>query len=67
MNFLDRNESRFRSLRGACDSVSRMLRKGVGAEIKHAEIFTPGEEDKLWSRIGIHFPQALVHAVFLPG
>ena len=43
-----------------------MLRKGVGAEIKHAAIFTQGEEDKLWSSgaIGTHSPQALVHAVF---
>ena len=66
-NFLDKTDARFRELRGACDSVSRNLRKeGVGAEVKHASIFSPEEELKLWSSgaIGTHSPLALVRAVF---
>ena len=63
-NFLDKTDHRFRELRGA---VSRNLRKeGVGAEVKHASIFSPEEELKLWSSgaVGTHSPLALVRAVF---
>ena len=66
-NFLDKSDSRFSELRGACDTVARNLReKGIGAQVKHAAIFTADDEDKLWSTgtIGIHSPLALVRAVF---
>ena len=66
-NFLDKKDPRFRDLRGACDNVSRKLREeGVGADVKHAAIFTPEEEEKLWNTgsIGIQSPKALVRAVF---
>ena len=35
--------------RAACDNVARRLRKdGVGAEVKHAEVFTEKDKLKLW-------------------
>ena len=66
-NFLDKSDPRFQELRAACDNVARQLRKeGVGAEVKHAEVFTEKEELKLWETgtIGITNPLALVRAVF---
>ena len=66
-NFLDKSDLRFCELRAACDNVARQLRKdGVGAEVKHAEVFTSEEEAKLWESgtIGITSPLALVRAVF---
>ena len=67
INFLDKKDARFASFRGACDTLSRELRKeGIGAEVKHAAIFTPEEEEQLWSTgtIGTHCPKALVRAVY---
>ena len=55
------------SARGACQTISRDLRKeGIGAEMKHTEIFTPEEEDLLWSSgaIGMHSPISLVRTLF---
>ena len=63
---MDKGDSRFRELRGACDIVSRSLReKGVGAEVKHAAVFS-ADEDRLWDSgaIGTYSPQALLRAVF---
>ena len=49
-NFLDKSDPRFRELRGACESILRQLRQaGVGAEVKHAALITPDEEDMLWN------------------
>ena len=66
-DFVDKSDPRFRELRAACDNVARQLRKaGMGAEVKHAEVFTEKEELKLWETgtIGITNPLALVTAVF---
>ena len=66
-DFLDKKDPRLSSLRGACDSVSRHLRKeGIGAEVKHAAIFTLEEEDQMWTTeaLGTHYPLGLVRAVF---
>ena len=66
-NFLDKSDPRFRELRGACESISRQLRQaGVGAEVKHAALITPDEEDMLWTSgvLGVSSPKALVRAVF---
>ena len=62
-NFLDKSDPRFRELRAACDNVARRLRKdGVGAEVKHAEVFTEKDKLKLWETgtIGTTNPLALV-------
>ena len=66
-NFLDKSDPRFRELRGACESISRQLRQaGVGAEVKHATLITPDEEDMLWTSgvLGVSSPKVLVRAVF---
>lgn len=66
-NFLDKTDQRFHDLRGACDTVTKKLRRdGIGTQVKHADIFTLEEEEKLWSSgsIGTHSPTALVRVVF---
>ena len=62
LNFPDKRDPRFQLLRGACQTISKSLWKtGIRAEVKHASIFTPEEEDLLWSSgaIGTHSPQRL--------
>ncbi len=51
LNFLKSN-SRFKELRGACDSVPRQLREsGVGADVKHAAVISSSEEQQLcWKK-----------------
>ena len=52
---------------GTCESIARELREqGVGAQVKHAEVITPEEENALWDAgvMGIFSPRALVRAVF---
>ena len=65
-NFLDKDTC-FAELTGTCESVARQLREqGVSANVKHAEIITPEEEQQLWNSgvVGIYCPRALVHAIF---
>ena len=65
--FLDRQNSQFRDIHRACDSVYRELHsEGVGTSAHHAPLITNEEEDKLWSSgvIGITTPKALLRAVF---
>ena len=38
--------SRFRDIRGTCDTVYR--KQGVGTEVKHAAVISSDEEDRLW-------------------
>ena len=67
-NFLDKKDSRFSELSGTCESMARQLREqGVGANIKHAQVITPEEEDKLWDSgaMGIFNPKVLLRTVFL--
>ena len=62
-----KSDPSFRELGAACDNVARQLRKdGMGAEVKHVEVFTEKEELKLWETgtIGITNPLALVTAGF---
>ena len=66
-NFTDKSDSCFSELSGACESVSRQLRKdGVGASVKHTTIITPEEENLLMDKgaMGIYTPKPLVRAVF---
>ena len=47
-NFMDKKDGRFYELSGTCESVARKLRvQGVGANVKHAQVVTPEEEDQL--------------------
>ena len=60
-NFFVENDYRFDGLRGTRDTVSRQLREdGVGSSVKHAEVITYEEEDKLWDRevLGSSTPKA---------
>ena len=66
-NFLDKKDTCFAELTGTCESVTRQLcEQGVGANVKHAEIITPEEEEQLWNSgvVGIYCRRALVRAVF---
>ena len=66
-NFMNRKDSNFCDLNGAIQVRFRELReKGVGAEVKHASVVLPEEEDMLWASkvIGNHCPLALQRAVF---
>ena len=66
-NFLDKKDVCFAELHGTCESVSRELRQsGVGAQVKHAAVIEPVEEEQLWESgaIGIYSPRVLVRCVF---
>lgn len=65
--FLDRHDVRFRMLLRTCDSVYRGLHsEGVGAQVKHAAIFSVEEETTLWETgvLGDSNPTSLQRAVF---
>ena len=66
-NILDKKDSRFKALHNTLDNLYHKLRTmNVGAEIKHAEVFTKEDESLLWESgtLGLNSPQALLHAVF---
>ena len=51
---------------GTCDTIYKDLRsKGIGAEVCHAPVITPEEEDKLWqsSVLTLTNPKALQRCV----
>ena len=65
----DKQDVRFRGLRGTMESVYQSLHKeGVGGEIRHASIITEEEEERLWKLgiLGDESPKALVQSVFFP-
>ena len=48
VNFLSESDHRFAGLRGTRDRIARERRQmGIGAEVKHTEVFTTDEEDVL--------------------
>ena len=64
---MNRKDPNFRELTGALQVRFRQLRgEGVGAQVIHAPVVTPEEEDMLWGSkvIGDHTPLALQRAVF---
>ena len=66
-NFLDKRDSAFKQLHGTLDSHFRKLHEaGIGRKVKHAELITKDEENKLWSfgEMGSCTPTALQNAVF---
>ena len=66
-NFMNRKDPNFRDLNGAIQVRFRELREqGVGAQVSHAAVVLPEEEDRLWASkvIGDHSPLALQRAVF---
>ena len=66
-NFLDKKDSRFKSLHGTMDAHFHNLHSsGVGRDVKHARVLTKDDEDKLWKSgvMGTKTPKALQNAVF---
>lgn len=67
MNFLSESDHCFAGLHGTQDRIAHERRQmGIGAEVKHAEVFTTDEEDVLWKTgtLGTGSPSSLVNAVF---
>ena len=51
VNFLCESDHRFAGLRGTRDRIARERRQmGVGAEVKHAEVISVEELEKLWAK-----------------
>ena len=66
-NFIDKKNPHFTQLHGTLDNLFRQLHeKGVGRQVKHSEIISSEEEEKLWSsgQLGTETPRALQNAVF---
>ena len=66
-NFLDKKDSRFRQLHGTLDSYFHKLHSdGVGRQIKHAEVISSEEEDRLWEKgvMNTTTPTGLQNAAF---
>ena len=66
---MNRKDPTFKELTGALEVTCRELRRGgVGANVKHAAVFSPAEENALWNLkvISDHAPVdvALQRAVF---
>ena len=65
--FLDRSNTVFRPIHGACDAVYHKLHSsGIGATIHHTATITEVEEDKLWNLgiFGCDNPKTLQCTVF---
>ena len=57
----------YHELHHTCDAVYRKLHQdGVGTEVRHTEVFTVEEEQKLWGSgtVGCDSQKSLQHAVF---
>lgn len=66
-NFLDKKDSRFKTLHGTMDSQFHHLHStGIGREVKHARVLTKEDEDRLWRTgvMGTTTPKALQNAAF---
>ena len=65
--FRDRQDLRFRDVRGTCDTIYHELHpQGVGTEVKHAAVISSEEEDQLWLSgvLGCTNPKNVQNAVF---
>ena len=66
-NFMNRKDPTFKELTEALKVTCRELcREEAGANVKHATVFSPAEENALWDLkvISDHAPVALQRAVF---
>ena len=66
-NFLDEKNSSFKEFHGTLDLHFRRLHEaGIGCRVKHAEVVTKNDEDRLWEVgvLGRDTPQTLLNAVF---
>ena len=67
-NFIDKKSTKFRKLHGTLDSLFRKLHEsGIGRQVKHAEVISSEEEEKLWAsgQLGTKTPRALAKCSFL--
>ena len=67
VNFLDRDDPRFKRLHGTCDVVFRELQQeGVGTIKKSAQVIQASDEDVLWTSgvLNTNTPLGLQRAVF---
>ena len=61
-NFLDKKDSRFKQLHCTLDAYFHKLHSdGIGRQVKHAEVFTKEDEEKLWGTgvLGTNTPACL--------
>ena len=66
-NFLDKKNPAFKQLHGTLDVHFRRLHEtGIGRRVKHAEVISKEEEDRLWRQncMGAAAPRGLLNAVF---
>lgn len=66
-SFLDKANHKFKVLHAFVDSLGCQLHtEGVGAEVKHASIISPKEENALWAEgiLGRDNLKSLLRAVF---
>ena len=66
-NFLDKKDSRFKQLHCTLDAHFHKLHSdGIGRQVKHAEVFTKEDEEKLWGTgvLGTNTPACLQNAAF---
>ena len=63
-NFTDKKDAHFSELSGTCEFIAHQLH--VGANVKHAQVFSPEEKDKLWDSgaMGIFNPKVILCTVF---
>ena len=64
---MDKKDPAFKQLHGTLDSRFRKLHKsGLGRKVKHTELITKEDENKLWaaSEMGRDSPRVLQNAVF---
>ena len=66
-NIFDIKDHRFRDFHSTCDTVfKKLLSKGVGAEVRHHEAFTPEDEDTFCDKgvFATDSPTGLQNAIF---
>ena len=66
-NFLNKQDNNFHQLHGTLDALFHKLHSdGVGVQVKHTEIITKADEEKLWTSgvIGVNSPSSLQNAAF---
>ena len=66
-NCLNKQDNNFHQLEGTLDALFHKLHSdGVGVQVKHTEITTKDDEDKLWTSgvIGVSSPLSLQNAAF---
>ena len=67
LNFLNKEDTRFKQLHGTLDLLFHKLHsEGLGTNVKNADVFTPEDEQKLWSSgvLRLSTPKSLQNPAF---